>query len=100
MLLLYEPMEKEDVIFAEENGVLKKTGGYYVYYDKNKSMQEYMVRKNEGKSVEKEEKSQTEQLKVFGRYRRRRRVGRRKKRGRNGRQEIPVLFMRRVRFWL
>lgn len=65
VLLVYEPSEKEDTIFAEENGVLKKAGGYYVYYDKNKSMQEYMIRKNEGKSVEKEQAVTDKAIKNF-----------------------------------
>ena len=81
VLLLYEPMEKEDVIFAEENGVLKKTGGYYVYYDKNKSMQEYMVRKNEGKSVEKEEKITDRAIKSFRKISEEKKSGQEKEKG-------------------
>ena len=81
VLLLYEPMEKEDVIFAEENGVLKKAGGYYIYYDKNKSMQEYMVRKNEGKSVEKEEKITDRAIKSFRKISEERKNGQEKEKG-------------------
>lgn len=65
VLLLYEEAEKEDTVFAEENGALKKLGGYFVYYDKNKSMQDYMVHKNEGKSVEKEEDVSDQAIKSF-----------------------------------
>lgn len=65
VLLIYDPAEKEDILFAEENGVLKKAGGYYVYYDKNKSMQEYMVCKNAGKSVEKEENVTDKAIRSF-----------------------------------
>lgn len=54
VMILYEPIEKEDTLFVEDNGALKQHQGYYIYYDKNKSMQEYMVSQNEGKSVEKE----------------------------------------------
>ena len=54
VMLLHEPTEREDTLFVEENGTLKQHQGYYIYYDKNKSMQEYMVAQNEGKSVEKE----------------------------------------------
>lgn len=81
VLLLYEPMEKEDVIFAEENGVLRKTGGYYIYYDKNKSMQEYMVRKNEGKSVEKEEKITDRAIKSFRKISEEKKNGQEKEKG-------------------
>lgn len=65
VLLLYEAAEKEDTVFAEENGALKKAGGYYVYYDKNKSMQEYMICKNAGKSVEKEQAVADKAIKNF-----------------------------------
>jgi len=65
VLLLYEEAEKEDTVFVEENGALKKLGGYFVYYDKNKSMQDYMVHKNEGKSVEKEENVSDQAIKSF-----------------------------------
>ncbi len=54
VLLLYEPTEKEDIVFVEEQGSLKRVSGYYVYYDRNKSMQDYMMAVNPGKSVEKE----------------------------------------------
>lgn len=91
VLLLYEPMEKEDVIFAEENGVLKKTGGYYIYYDKNKSMQEYMVRKNEGKSVEKEEKITDRAIKSF------RKISEEKKSGQE-KEKAPERQTRNPRF--
>ena len=65
VLLLYEPYEKEDGVFVEENGVLKKAAGHYIYYDKNKSMQEYMVFKNEGKSIEKENAVTDKAIKNF-----------------------------------
>lgn len=65
VLLLHEPCEKEDSLFVEENGALKKQNGYYVYYDKNKSMQEYMVEKNEGKSVENETQISDKAIKNF-----------------------------------
>lgn len=65
VLLLYEEAEKEDTVFVEESGALKKVGGYFVYYDKNKSMQDYMVHKNEGKSVEKEEDVSDQAIKSF-----------------------------------
>ena len=65
VLLLYDPSEKEDAVFTEENGTLKKAGGYYIYYDKNKSMQEYMICKNAGKSVEKEAEVTDKAIKSF-----------------------------------
>lgn len=54
VLVLHDTAENEEVVFLMENGLLKKQPGYYIYYEKNPKMQEYMVSKNEGKSVEKE----------------------------------------------
>ncbi len=67
VLLLYEPVEKEDAVFVSEGGKLVKCSGYYVYYDKNKSMQDYMVCRNEGKSVEKEAEVPDSAIKSFRR---------------------------------
>jgi hypothetical protein len=43
LLHLSEPTEGEDIFYAYEQGVLQKKEGYYVYYEKNLAMQEYMV---------------------------------------------------------
>ena len=43
VLFLSEPSEGEDVFFTYEQGVLQKKEGYYIYYEKNLPMQEYMV---------------------------------------------------------
>ena len=43
LLFLSEPSEGEDVFFVYEQGSLQKKEGYYIYYEKNISMQEYMV---------------------------------------------------------
>ena len=43
VLFLSEPSEGEDVFFSYEQGVLQKKEGYYIYYEKNIPMQEYMV---------------------------------------------------------
>lgn len=65
VLILYEPSEKEDSVFVEENGSLRQQNGYYIYYDKNKSMQDYMVFRNEGKSVERETEVTDNAIKSF-----------------------------------
>ncbi len=54
VLVLYDEDEEEEAVFLAENGTLVKQRGFYIYYDKNKMMQDYMVWKNTGKSVEKE----------------------------------------------
>lgn len=47
VLFLSEPAEGEDVFFTYEQGILQKKEGYYVYYEKNLPMQEYMVTSRE-----------------------------------------------------
>lgn len=46
--------EREEEIFRMEGEQLCRQKGHYIYYDKNPQMQEYLVGKNKGKSVEKE----------------------------------------------
>ncbi|GHU44430.1 hypothetical protein FACS1894111_11690 [Clostridia bacterium] len=43
VLFLSEPIEKEEQFYAYEQGVLGSKEGYYIYYEKNLSMQEYMI---------------------------------------------------------
>ena len=43
VLFMSETVEKEDVFYVYEQGVLQKKEGYYVYYEKNPAMQEYMI---------------------------------------------------------
>lgn len=47
VLFLAEPAEGEDVFFAYEQGILQKKEGYYIYYEKNLPMQEYMISSRE-----------------------------------------------------
>jgi LysM repeat protein len=42
-LLTYDNMEKEEAFFVYENGRLNKQEGYYIYYEKNEEMQNYMI---------------------------------------------------------
>ena len=43
ILFYVDTVENEEKILRNENGVLKSQGGYYIYYEKNRAMQEYMV---------------------------------------------------------
>lgn len=43
VLFLFDPGEGDEVFFAYEQGILQKKEGYYLYYEKNLPMQEYMV---------------------------------------------------------
>lgn len=57
VLVLTETLEGEDVLFSYEQGILQKKEGYYIYYEKNIPMQEYMVniRQQAGKQEKVEE---------------------------------------------
>lgn len=45
VLMLMEPAEKEEAFFFFENGLMVRQRGYYIYYEKNPLMQEYMIEK-------------------------------------------------------
>lgn len=47
VLFMSEPSEGEDMFFAFEQGILQKKEGFYIYYEKNLPMQEYMVSSRE-----------------------------------------------------
>lgn len=43
VLILEEPVEREEVYYATKFGELMEIGGHYVYYEKNPCMQNYMI---------------------------------------------------------
>ena len=43
VLMMHEPIEREEVFFRYENGIMKTINGYYIYYEKNNLMQTYMI---------------------------------------------------------
>lgn len=45
VLMLMESAEKEEAFFSYENGRFARVPGYYLYYEKNPMMQEYMIEK-------------------------------------------------------
>ena len=47
VLMLMDAEEDEEVFYVYEQGYLQKREGYYIYYEKNIAMQEYMVWKRE-----------------------------------------------------
>lgn len=47
VLMLMDAEEEEELFYIYEQGYLQKREGYYVYYEKNIAMQEYMIRKKE-----------------------------------------------------
>lgn len=54
-ILLLHGENGETSVYLAENAGIKKQNGYCVYYEKNEQMQNYMIQKNEGKSVDAEE---------------------------------------------
>lgn len=53
VLLKLDSLEKEETFYLNENNQLVKQTGYYIYYEKNEEMQNYMVENKEGASEEK-----------------------------------------------
>lgn len=49
-----DPLENEEIFYIFQNGHFVRQMGYYIYYEKNEEMQEYMVQGKE-KTKEKEE---------------------------------------------
>lgn len=47
VLMMSEPIEREDAFFLFEKGSLMRQSGYYIYYEKNEAMQNYMIDRNE-----------------------------------------------------
>ena len=52
VLFLYDGEEKEESFYLSDGTMLQKQEGFYIYYEKNEPMQEYMIEKNEGFSEE------------------------------------------------
>ncbi len=52
VLLKMDSLEKEEAFYLNENNQLVKQNGYYIYYEKNEEMQNYMVENKETASEE------------------------------------------------
>lgn len=50
VLLLYEPIEREESFYLFEGKHLKRQSGYFIYYEKNEVMQEYMLEHKEDRA--------------------------------------------------
>lgn len=65
LLYMMEPLEKEEVFFHYENGCMSRQKGFYLYYDKNTPMQEYMIRMNKNIPIEKKEEVKDKAVQDF-----------------------------------
>lgn len=52
VFLTYDPIEKEETFFLYKAGSMKKQRGYYIYYERNIEMQNYLVERHNGESTE------------------------------------------------
>lgn len=50
LLLLLDDVEREENFYVYEKGSLRKKEGYYIFYEQNPKMQEYMVQYKEAKN--------------------------------------------------
>ena len=55
VLMLMDPVENEEAFFHYENSFMVKQSGFYIYYEKNLQMQNYMIEKNPELSAPQEE---------------------------------------------
>lgn len=62
VLMLMDAQEDEEVFYVYEQGYLQKREGYYIYYEKNIPMQEYMIRKRESAPIIEPDSSEEEEL--------------------------------------
>lgn len=52
VLFLYDGEQKEESFYLSDGTLLRKQEGFYIYYEKNAAMQEYMIGQSEGASEE------------------------------------------------
>ena len=65
ILMLMDTAEQEEAFFRYENNFLVKQNGYYIYYEKNTPMQNYMLEKNPELHREEQETVQDDAVKAF-----------------------------------
>ena len=52
VLFLLDLVENEEAFYIFEKNILQRREGYYVYYEKNPQMQEYMIDKNKNRELD------------------------------------------------
>ncbi len=55
VLFVVEPGDWDEAFYVFENGKMNRQPGYYIYYEKNEPMQNYMIEMNQNKSIEETE---------------------------------------------
>lgn len=94
LLFLHDGEGNGSVYLSESTGI-KKQQGYCIYYEKNEQMQNYMVKENEGKSVEAEEGVPDNAIKNFRKRlaEKRENAQKEEKEQYNGRTPLMVRFL-------
>lgn len=62
VLMLMDAQEEEEIFYVYEQGYLQKRDGYYIYYEKNIAMQEYMIKKRESAPIIEPDSPEEEEL--------------------------------------
>lgn len=83
VLMVMEPIEKEEAFYRYEEGTLARQEGFYVYYEKNEPMQNFLIEQNKY-AKEKSEKVEDQAVRTF-----RKKVGEKTKSKRSG-KIVPV----------
>ena len=65
ILMLMDTAEQEEAFFRYENNFLMRQSGYYIYYEKNTQMQNYMLEKNPEIQEESQETVQDDAVRAF-----------------------------------
>lgn len=65
ILIVRDAEERETYLYRMEAEHLLRQPGYYIYYEKNTAMQEYMISQKGGKSVEQEQPVKDDAIKRF-----------------------------------
>ncbi len=65
VLIVRDMEEEENLFFLLEEGHTIQLPGYYIYYEKNTAMQEYMIAGSEGESVDEVEPVKDDAIKRF-----------------------------------
>lgn len=95
VLMLMEPTEKEEAFFFYENGLMIRQRGYYIYYEKNPLMQEYMIEKTKDMGQGASETVGDEAVTTFRKIIKNKKHQRQRKSPR-GRRSIPLFFLMRL----
>ena len=64
VLMVMEPLEKEEAFYRYDDGELSRQPGFYIYYEKNEPMQNFLVAQND-KAETKSEQVSDQAVKTF-----------------------------------